>query len=92
MLCNGDTSHVFPDTTDPTCTIKGKIIKTKQSCACDIAVVLIVISSKLMLQIVLHQETSQCKTDNQWSLHVFYELLIQIHGLAKENYKINKLI
>lgn len=29
MLCNGDTSHVFPDTTDPTCTIKGKIIKTK---------------------------------------------------------------
>lgn len=47
-----------------------------------------------MLQIVLHQETSQYKTDNQWSLHVhvFYELLIQIHGLAKENYKINKLI
>lgn len=46
-----------------------------------------------MLQIVLHQETSQCKTDNQWSLHVhvFYELLIQIYGLAKENYKINKL-
>lgn len=40
----------------------------------------------------LHQETSQSKTDNQWSLHVFYELLIQIHGLAKENYKINRLI
>lgn len=54
--------------------------------------VLIVMSSKLMLQIVLHQETSQCKTNYQWSLHVFYELLIQIHGLAKENYKINKLI